>query len=57
MLATTDTFSVREEQGFPDIVAGRTAQHWLPYRDSMAVATLRQGRPFTMYRGETTLRG
>lgn len=57
MLATTDTFYVREEQGFPDIVAGRTAQHWLPYRDSMAVATLRQGRPFTMYRGETTLRG
>ncbi len=57
MVATTDTFSVREEQGYPDIQGGRLYQHWLPYADSMAVATLDKGRPFRMYRGDATFRG
>lgn len=57
MVATTDTFSVREEQGFPDIRNGRTSMHWLPYRDSMAVATVEKGRPFQMYRGDASLLG
>jgi len=57
MLAVTDTFSVREEQGFPDIRNGRASMHWLPYQDSMAVATLDKGRPFSMYRGDASLRG
>ncbi len=56
-LAVTDTFSVREEQGFPQIANGKTDLHWLPYQDSMAVVTLADGRPFRMYRGESTLRG
>jgi len=57
MLCTADTFTVREEQGFPEIRAGRVSQHWMPYEDSMAVATLAKGRPFSMYRDEATLRG
>ncbi len=56
-LAVTDTFSVREEQGFPQMANGKADLHWLPYQDSMAVATLADGRPFKMYRGESTLRG
>ena len=56
-LAVTDTFSVREEQGFPQIANGKADLHWLPYQDSMAVVTLADGRPFKMYRGESTLRG
>ncbi|MBP5546578.1 MAG: hypothetical protein J6X59_04795 [Bacteroidales bacterium] len=56
-LAVTDTFSVREEQGFPQIANGKADLHWLPYQDSMCVATLDKGRPFKMYRGESTLRG
>ena len=56
-VAVTDTFSVREEQGFPQIANGRTNLHWLPYRDSMAVASLDNGRPFKMYRNEASLRG
>lgn len=57
MVAVTDTFSVREEQGFPDIRNGRASMHWLPYQDSMAVATLDKGRPFAMYRGDASFRG
>ncbi|MBP3763440.1 MAG: hypothetical protein J6I49_06140 [Bacteroidales bacterium] len=57
MVAVTDTFSVKEEQGFPDIRNGRASMHWLPYQDSMAVATLDKGRPFSMYRGDASLRG
>ena len=56
-VAVTDTFSVREEQGFPQISNGRASMHWLPYQDSMAVATLENGRPFKMYRGDAALRG
>ena len=57
MLAVTDTFSVREEQGFPDIRNGRASMHWLPYQDSMSVATLDKGHPFSMYHGDASLRG
>ena len=56
-VAVTDTFNVKEEQGFPQISNGRTNLHWLPYADSMAVASLNDGRPFKMYRGDATLRG
>lgn len=56
-VAVTDTFSVAEEQGFPQINNGRTNLHWLPYRDSMAVASIEGGRPFKMYRGDARLRG
>ena len=56
-VALTDTFNVREEQGFPDIAGGRTDLHWLPYQDSMAVATVEKGNALKMYRGETALRG
>ena len=57
MVATTDTFNVREEQGYPDIQGGRLYQHWHPYADSMAVATLDKGRPFRLYRGDAIFRG
>ena len=57
MLAITDTFYVREEQGFPDIRNGRTSQHWLPYLDSMAVASIKQGNAFQMYHNDAILRG
>jgi hypothetical protein len=57
MVAYTDTIDVREDQGFPDMHNGRTNMHWLPYEDSMAVATLEKGNPFVMYRGETSFRG
>ena len=56
-VTTTDTFFVREEQGYPDIKGGRLVQHWHPYADSMAVATLAKGRPMKMYHGETSFRG
>ena len=57
MIAMPDTFYVVEEGSFPDIKNGRVSQHWLPYADSMSVASLKQGRPFSMYHGESTLRG
>ncbi len=57
MVAITDTISVREEQSFPQISNGKTNMHWLPYQDSMAIATLENGRPFKMYRGDARLRG
>lgn len=57
MEATTDTFYLREEQGFPEVKGGRLAQRWHPYADSMAVATTAKGRPLTMYRGETAFNG
>ena len=56
-VALTDTFDVREEQGFPQIANGRTSMNWHPYKDSMAVATVDGGRPFRMYRGDASLRG
>ena len=56
-LANTDTFYVREEQGYPDIKGGRLSQRWHPYADSMAVATVAKGRPFSMYHGDATFRG
>ena len=56
-VAVTDTFSVREEQGFPQISNGRADLHWLPNADSMAVATVEGGRPFKMYRGDARLSG
>lgn len=58
MLATTDTFLVREEQGFPDIRNGRTSQRWYPYLDSMQVDQYKpNGHQFQMYRGECKLAG
>ncbi len=56
-VALTDTVVVREEQGFPDARGSRLSLHWLPYRDSMDMATLDKGLPLTLYRGETSLRG
>jgi hypothetical protein len=56
-LAVTDTFSVREEQGYPEIRNGKADLHWMPYSDSMDVATLREGSSFQMYRGDAELRG
>lgn len=56
-VAVTDTFDVREEQGFPQIANGKSNLHWLPKADSMAVATVAGGRPFKMYRGDAHLSG
>lgn len=56
-VAVTDTFDVREEQGFPQISNGRTNLHWLPNADSMSVASIEGGRPFMMYRGDARLNG
>ena len=56
-VATTDTFYVREDKGYPDIKGGRTSLHWLPYQDSMAVATLKKGRPLSIYRGDGQFTG
>ena len=56
-LATTDTVVVREEQGYPDVRGGRTSLHWLPYKDSMDIATFEKGRPLALYRGDAQLRG
>ena len=55
--ATIDTITVREESGFPDVKGGRNSMHWLPYRDSMAVATLAKGRAMSMYRNAAELHG
>lgn len=57
MLCITDTFYVKEEEGFPEIHNGRVSQHWMPYNDSMAVASLAKGNAFSMYRGDASLRG
>lgn len=57
MVANTDTFFVREDQGYPDIQGGTLSQHWLPYADSMAVSTTAKGRPMRMYRGDASFRG
>ena len=56
-VALTDTVVVREEQGFPTMRAGLTSLHWLPYSDSLSVATLAKGRPLSLYRDEASLRG
>ncbi len=56
-MATTDTFYVREERGYPDVKGGRNNLRWLPYQDSMAVATLAKGSPMSMYRGDASLTG
>ena len=56
-LALTDTVVVREEQGFPAVHGDRTSLHWLPYRDSLDLATLAKGNPLMMYRDEAQLRG
>lgn len=56
-VATTDTFYVREEKGYPDVKGGRNSLHWLPYQDSMAVATLKKGRPLSIYRGDGQFTG
>jgi hypothetical protein len=57
VLATTDTFVVDEDKGFPDIKNGRTSLHWLPEADSMAVASLPKGTPFSMYHADTRFTG
>ena len=56
-VALTDTVVVREEQGFPAVHGDRTSLHWLPYLDSLDIATLAKGNPLVMYRDEATLRG
>jgi len=56
-VATTDTFTVAEAKGYPDVKGGRTSLHWLPYADSMSVSTMAKGRPLAMYRGDATLAG
>ncbi|MBR4738778.1 MAG: hypothetical protein IK058_02105 [Bacteroidales bacterium] len=56
-VALTDTVVVREEQGFPAVHGDRTSLHWLPYRDSLDIATLTKGNPLVMYRDEAQLRG
>ena len=57
LLAITDTFVVREDATFPAMHASRTSMRWLPYRDSMDVATPQSGKPILMYRDEATLDG
>ena len=57
MYAVTDTFYVREEQGFPEIHNGRAIERWHPYEDSMQVAQMRGGTPFSMFHGESVLNG
>lgn len=57
MLCVADTFYVAEQQGFPEAHVGRVNQRWMPYADSMAVATLAKGSAISMYRGDATLRG
>ena len=57
MTATTDTFFVREEKGFPDIRGGKLHERWHPYADSMAVATTAKGRPFRMYHDDAQFHG
>ncbi len=56
-VALTDTVVVREEQGYPAMRGGLTSFHWLPYSDSLSVATLAKGRPLSLYRDEVSLRG
>lgn len=56
-VAMTDTVVVREEQGYPDVRGGRTSLHWLPYLDSMDVATYEKGYPLSLYRSDAQLRG
>ena len=56
-VALTDTVVVREEQGYPAVHGDRTSFHWLPYRDSLDIATLPKGNPLVMYRDEATLKG
>ena len=56
-VALTDTVVVREEQGFPDVRGGRTSLHWIPYADSLDIATFAKERPLSMYRGDAELRG
>ena len=57
MFAVTDTFFVREEQGFPEIHNGRTLERWYPYKDSMNIAQMRDGTPFSMFNGKSELSG
>ena len=56
-LAVTDTVVVREDSQFPAVAGGRTSLRWLPYRDSLDVATPQGGRPLAIYRSEGTLDG
>lgn len=56
-LAVTDTFVVKEDATFPAMHASRTALHWIPYRDSMDVATPQNGKPAYLYRDEAVLNG
>lgn len=56
-IGITDSFALREEGIYPDIRGGKTDLHWLPYADSMNVATTQGGRDLVMYRGDAALRG
>ena len=56
-MALTDTFYVKEEDDFPDVHNGHALLRWYPYQDSMTVSQLRDGTPFTLYHGVTTLAG
>lgn len=57
MMALTDTFFVRPEQGYPDIQNGTARQQWFPYQDSMRVAQRSDGTPFRIYHNEVALSG
>lgn len=57
MMAQTDTFYVKAEEGYPDIRNGQTLIRWYPYKDSMTVSQLRGGTQFQMYNGVTQLAG
>lgn len=57
MMALTDTFYVREEDGFPDIRNGHALIRWYPYKDSMTISQLKDGTQFQMYHDVTQLAG
>jgi len=57
MMAKTDTFYVKEEDGFPEVHNSNTLLRWYPYSDSMTVSQLLNGPEFQMYRGEARLSG
>ena len=56
-MALTDTFYVKEEDDYPDVHNGHALLRWYPYQDSMTVSQLRDGTPFSLYHGVTTLAG
>lgn len=57
MMSTSDTFFVKQDATFPEILNGRCKQHWFPYEDSMRVDQLANGAPFKMYQKAALLSG